>query len=314
MAAARGDPDPLREALGARARRRGSAGAADPLPRRPLLAVGGARDLARPRADHLSRGAVRARLFLRLRRAHLGRQPDRRASSRAIGRGRCRACGARPWPRWRSRSIGALAGYLLVAGDPAWYDSFVAPGLANGRDFSASTEFLRAHALRQSRRGRPHRLRHLPVQPQQPGLDHELRSGLRLRRADGDAADRQRRDPGRDPRPLRLARARRRDGRLADHPRLDRDFRDHPGRRGGLPDRLERGLPGRGDAARRGDPGRADRGPGHGRRGGDARCRRPARRDRPAADHRATRPATRSASPCSPSGSPISTCRGGADV
>ncbi len=39
--------------------------------------------------------------------------------------------------------IGALVGYLLVISDPSWYDSFVAPELAQGRDFSASTEYLR---------------------------------------------------------------------------------------------------------------------------------------------------------------------------
>ncbi|HEV2816121.1 MAG TPA: stage II sporulation protein M [Allosphingosinicella sp.] len=62
---------------------------------------------------------------------------------------------ARDWPLavqgvWRETLaslaitlIGALAGYLLVAADHGWYDSFIAPGLANGRDFSASTEFLR---------------------------------------------------------------------------------------------------------------------------------------------------------------------------
>jgi uncharacterized membrane protein SpoIIM required for sporulation len=70
--------------------------------------------------------------------------------------GRLGAFFARDWPRavqslWRETLaslaitfIGALAGYLLVAGDPAWYNSFVAPGLANGRDFSADTEFLRS--------------------------------------------------------------------------------------------------------------------------------------------------------------------------
>ncbi len=39
--------------------------------------------------------------------------------------------------------LGVLAGYLLVANDPGWYDSFVPPGLAQGRDFSASPELLR---------------------------------------------------------------------------------------------------------------------------------------------------------------------------
>jgi uncharacterized membrane protein SpoIIM required for sporulation len=62
---------------------------------------------------------------------------------------------ARDWPLaiqslWRETLvsfaitlIGALAGYLLVTNDPAWYASFVSPDLASGRDFSASTEFLR---------------------------------------------------------------------------------------------------------------------------------------------------------------------------
>jgi uncharacterized membrane protein SpoIIM required for sporulation len=63
---------------------------------------------------------------------------------------------ARDWPLamrslWRETLvsllltlIGAVAGYLLVASDNSWYDNFVAPELANGRDFSATTEFLRS--------------------------------------------------------------------------------------------------------------------------------------------------------------------------
>jgi len=39
--------------------------------------------------------------------------------------------------------VGALAGYLLVASDPAWYDSLVGE-LAQGRDFRATTESLRS--------------------------------------------------------------------------------------------------------------------------------------------------------------------------
>ncbi len=62
---------------------------------------------------------------------------------------------ARDWPMavrgmWRETlisllltAVGALAGYLLVVSDPSWYDNFVAPELASGRDFSASTEYLR---------------------------------------------------------------------------------------------------------------------------------------------------------------------------
>ena len=39
--------------------------------------------------------------------------------------------------------IGGLAGYYLVMADPSWYDSFVDPDMAGGRNFSATTEFLR---------------------------------------------------------------------------------------------------------------------------------------------------------------------------
>ena len=38
--------------------------------------------------------------------------------------------------------VGVAAGYLLVAGDPAWFGAFVPESLAGGRDFSASREFL----------------------------------------------------------------------------------------------------------------------------------------------------------------------------
>jgi uncharacterized membrane protein SpoIIM required for sporulation len=40
--------------------------------------------------------------------------------------------------------IGIIAGYMLVAADPSWYDSFVSPDLASGRDFHATTAALRA--------------------------------------------------------------------------------------------------------------------------------------------------------------------------
>ncbi|HYJ52079.1 MAG TPA: stage II sporulation protein M [Allosphingosinicella sp.] len=63
---------------------------------------------------------------------------------------------ARDWPLaiqslWRETlaslavtMIGVLAGYLLVVNDPGWYSAFVAPELASGRDFAASTEQLRS--------------------------------------------------------------------------------------------------------------------------------------------------------------------------
>jgi uncharacterized membrane protein SpoIIM required for sporulation len=59
------------------------------------------------------------------------------------------------WPRavrnlWRETLVaslltlvGVIAGYLLVASDPVWFDAFVPEGLAQGRDFTASTETLR---------------------------------------------------------------------------------------------------------------------------------------------------------------------------
>ena len=37
----------------------------------------------------------------------------------------------------------ALAGYFLVASDPAWFNALVSGEMANGRDMSATTEFLR---------------------------------------------------------------------------------------------------------------------------------------------------------------------------
>ncbi len=40
-------------------------------------------------------------------------------------------------------AVGVLVGFLLVAGDPGWYNSFMPEGLADGRDFSASRESLR---------------------------------------------------------------------------------------------------------------------------------------------------------------------------
>lgn len=39
--------------------------------------------------------------------------------------------------------VGLAAGFLLVASDPAWYNELMPSGLAQGRDFSASTEALR---------------------------------------------------------------------------------------------------------------------------------------------------------------------------
>ena len=62
---------------------------------------------------------------------------------------------ARDWPLatrslWRETLVsllltivGVLAGYVLVTADPGWFDSFVGTQYASGRDFSASTEFLR---------------------------------------------------------------------------------------------------------------------------------------------------------------------------
>jgi uncharacterized membrane protein SpoIIM required for sporulation len=68
---------------------------------------------------------------------------------------------ARDWPLavrslWRETlvalllvAVGAAAGYLLVTGDRSWFDSLF-PFTGDGRDFSASTEFLR-NALYETR-------------------------------------------------------------------------------------------------------------------------------------------------------------------
>lgn len=62
---------------------------------------------------------------------------------------------ARAWPEavqgiWRESllalllmTIGAVAGFLLVANDPTWYDNLIPPGMAQGRNFEASPEELR---------------------------------------------------------------------------------------------------------------------------------------------------------------------------
>jgi uncharacterized membrane protein SpoIIM required for sporulation len=59
------------------------------------------------------------------------------------------------WPAavrslWRETLIsaflffaGTLAGYLLVTGDPSWFGAFIGEGMAQGRDFDASTASLR---------------------------------------------------------------------------------------------------------------------------------------------------------------------------
>jgi uncharacterized membrane protein SpoIIM required for sporulation len=63
---------------------------------------------------------------------------------------------ARDWPAavrdlWRETIIafllllvGFVSGYLLVAGDPVWFSTFVPPELAGGRDFAANPAHLRS--------------------------------------------------------------------------------------------------------------------------------------------------------------------------
>ena len=119
------------------------------------------------------------------RRCSAGSAP----SSRATGRWRCASCGARPWSRLLLTMIGAVAGYLLVAADSSWYDSFVAPELAGGRDFSRLDRVPAQRRSTTARRTACSRLRHLPVHPQRRDRDLLLRARLRLRRADGHAAD-----------------------------------------------------------------------------------------------------------------------------
>lgn len=48
-------------------------------------------------------------------------------------------------------AVGVLAGFVLVHGDPGWFDSFVDPGLAQGRDFDALPAELRDTLYHQDR-------------------------------------------------------------------------------------------------------------------------------------------------------------------
>jgi len=63
---------------------------------------------------------------------------------------------ARDWPAavrglWRETLvsfaitlIGVMAGYLLVSSDSTWFDSLVPSGMAGGRDFAATSDYLRS--------------------------------------------------------------------------------------------------------------------------------------------------------------------------
>ena len=112
------------------------------------------------RADRLSRSAVRARLFLRLRRARAG------CSERVGGfflrdwPAAVAACGARPWSSVGLTVVGAVAGLLAGRARPRWFDAIIAPSLAGGRDPDASTAALRSDALR--RRQQPMACRSSP--------------------------------------------------------------------------------------------------------------------------------------------------------
>ena len=78
---------------------RRAAVAAAALPFGAVVAVGGARDVARQCAGRLSGSALPARLFLSLRRAARVCDSASAISSCATGRRRSATCGARPWSR-----------------------------------------------------------------------------------------------------------------------------------------------------------------------------------------------------------------------
>ncbi len=71
----------------------------------------------------------------------------------------------RGWPGavaslWRETLVmafltiaGAVAAYMLVRADPSWYAAIVSPGMAGGRDPSASVEMLRATLYRRQEDG-----------------------------------------------------------------------------------------------------------------------------------------------------------------
>ena len=103
-------------------------------------------------ADHLSRGAVRARLFLRLRRPDLGLAPDRPLLRARLAARRCRPVARDPGLRRCSRLLGAVA--RLSARRAATRAGSTASSrrtLAGGRDPSAIGAVPARPALRPAR-------------------------------------------------------------------------------------------------------------------------------------------------------------------
>ena len=293
MAAARGHPHPRREEVGARARRRGAAA-----PCRSSIAARSPRCRwrARPRSTSswspISRGCARA--------------PISSSTACAPRPGsRLGAFFARDWPRGGAQPVARDPG--RAAADPGRRARRLS---ARGQRPELVRQLRPARAGQRPRfqRHRPNilretlydsegasgaqRLRHLSVHPQQPGLDAVLRARLRLRRADRDAArsTTARCSARSSPSSRSHGLGPELGGWLIIHGTTE-ILRDHPRRRGGLQDRLERGLPRR---ARPGSPPR----PAPAATAAlvmagvvrDAARRRPARRLRPPADHQRRRP------------------------
>ena len=207
---------------------------------------------------------------------------------------------ARGWPKavralWRETLFcvvltfgAALVAYLLIRSDPTWFYSMIPEGLADGRDPSASAEFLRS-TLYSGAKDKDGWLgafaTFLFTHNSQiaifafalgfafavPTVLLILYNGLML---------------GAFYRGLRGEGARTECDRLAHDPRDHRDFRDLHLRRRRDPDRHSDRFPGTRVAHGSGGRGGARRRDGDGRDGDHARRRRPARRRRAADDQR----------------------------
>ena len=236
------------------------------------LSVARATSLDHSLIDYLE-SLCHPRLLLRLRHARRPRQRLGAVLRATTGRRRCRAL-------WRETLVVAgdhrrsarVVGYVLVmqrsrAGSAA----FVPGGLVEGRDPTATTAFLRA-TLYDTAHGkacwRCWRPSCSPTTPRSPSSPSRSASPSACRPPS--CWSRTACMLGAFFAALRLARAGLRAGRLALHPRRHRALRHHPGRRGRLPDRLARRLPGRAHPARRGGRGRPRGRAGDGRRGADA--------------------------------------------
>ena len=121
---------------------------------------------------------------------------------------------AHSWPKavqalWRETLVafvltaaGAIVAYLLVANNPSWYYVLMPEGSAQGRDPTASVQFLKDTIYGSGGRRQPTEragvFRDVPVHAQRADRDHVVRAGVRAVPADRRADRVQRADAGRD--------------------------------------------------------------------------------------------------------------------